>query len=346
MLVREAKTIARQWVIEAAGTLPGFHGAYLAGSVNWLPDDAVLPATSDLDINVVFTGPHPPNQRGKFQYRDVLLEVTPLALEQVRLPDLILGHYHLAGGFRTPSILADPSGHLTEIQRVVSRDYAKRQWVRQRCGHARREVLNGLALDESGSFPDQVLGWLFATGRMTHVLLTAGLRNPTVRRRYVAARELLVEYGQPAFYETLLDLLGCAGMSRSQVEAHLATLAELFDIATAVIKTPFSFASDISNIARPLAMDGSRELITNGYHREAMFWIAVTYSRCQKVLAIDAALDLKARFDPGYQQLLGDLGVTSPADLWQRSELVRTHLADVWEVGEAIMAANPDIEEE
>jgi hypothetical protein len=58
----------------------------------------------------------------------------------------------------------------------------------------------------------------------------------------------------------------------------------VFDTAKAVIKTPFSFASDISDAAGPIAIDGSRELIERGLHREAVFWIVVTYSRCQKVL--------------------------------------------------------------
>ncbi len=88
---------------------------------------------------------------------------------------------------------------------AVSRDYAKRQWVLRRCQHARHEVLDGLAAtDESASLPDQMIEWLFATGRTTHVLLVAGLKNPTVRRRYMAVRDLLAEYGQLAFYETLL----------------------------------------------------------------------------------------------------------------------------------------------
>ncbi len=58
MLVRQAKAVAQQWVIEEASTIPGFQGAYIAGSANWLPDDAVLRATSDLDINVVFSTPN------------------------------------------------------------------------------------------------------------------------------------------------------------------------------------------------------------------------------------------------------------------------------------------------
>jgi hypothetical protein len=61
-----------------------------------------------------------------------------------------------------------------------------------------------------------VTAWLFATGVTTHVLLVAGLKNPTVRQRYVATRELLADYGRVDFYETLLELLGCAQMSRAR----------------------------------------------------------------------------------------------------------------------------------
>ena len=57
MLVKDAKAVARQWVIEEAGNVPGFVGAYFAGSSSWLPDDVVLPPTSDLDLNVVHGKP-------------------------------------------------------------------------------------------------------------------------------------------------------------------------------------------------------------------------------------------------------------------------------------------------
>ena len=346
MLLQQAKSVARQWVTENLSALPGFHGAYFAGSVGWLPDEAVLPPTSDLDINAIFTDPNLPKEREKLLYQGVLLEITYLPLQQVQSPDQVLGHYHLAGGFRTPSIILDPSGHLTELQRAVSRDYARRHWVRRRCEHARSRVLEGLASpDPSAPFHDQVIGWIFPTGVTTHILLVAGLQNPTVRRRYVAVRETLTEYGYLPFHETLLDMLGCTRMSRTRVERHLTALTDAFDAAKAVIKTPFSFASDISDIARPLAIDGSRELIEQSFHREAMFWIAVTYSRCQKVLAVDAPSELQRRFKPGYRELLGDLGITSFADLQRRGEQVRAHLPHLWQVAEAIMAANPGIEE-
>jgi hypothetical protein len=62
---------------------------------------------------------------------------------------------------------------------------------------------------------------------------------------------------------------------------------------------PFFFASDISYIARPISIGGSRELIERGYHREAVFWMVATYSRCQKMLHHEAAAETAGRFDEG-----------------------------------------------
>jgi len=110
-----------------------------------------------------------------------------------------------------------------------------------------------------------------------------------------------------------------------------------------VIKTPFFFASDISDLSRPIAIDGSRELIERGDQREAVFWLVATYARCLKVLDHDAPVAVQAQFMPGFRQLLADLGITSFADLQQRGEQVRGFLPQVWAVAEAIMAANPSI---
>ncbi len=345
MIVKHAKDVARQWVLEEASNVPGFYGAFYHGSMNWLPDDATLPATSDVDVMVVFTELSPV-KLGKFIYRDVMLEVSYQSSDQLQSPDQILGQYHLAGSFRRPSIIADPTGQLAKLQAVVAKAYVKRQWVYKRCEHARDKVLrNLLRLQETEPFHEQVTAWLFATGVTTHVLLVAGLKNPTVRRRYVATKELLADYGQLGFYETLLEMLGCAQMSRRRIEQHLAALSEVFDATKAVIKTPFFFASDLSEIARPIAINGSRELIEGGYHREAIFWMVATYSRCQKVLHHDGPVEMRERHSPGYRQLLGDLGIRSFADLQQRSEEVKGLLPRIWEVRGAIMAANPDIED-
>ena len=345
MNVGEAKSTARHWVSEKSNDLAGFQGAFIHGSTNWLPDDADLPPTSDVDVMVVTAEPSPPDKPGKLIHRGVMLEVSYLSWDQLQSPEQVLGQSDLAGSFRLPGIIADPTGRLSKLQKTVAANYAKRHWVRERCNHAQNKILRNLgSLRESEPFHDQVTSWLFGTGVTTHVLLVAGLKNPTVRTRYVAVRELLTSYGRLECHESLLDLLGCATMTKEQVEQHLCALIEAFDTAKAVIKTPFFFAADISDLARPVGIDGSRELIERGLHREAVFWIVATYARCQKVLYHDAPGNLRNRFTPGFRDLLGDLGIASFDDLRRRADEVEQSLPKIWDVAEAIMADNPDIE--
>ena len=96
-------------------------------------------------------------------------------------------------------------------------------------------------------------------------------------------------------------------------------------------------------MARPIAIDGSRQLIEAGYPREAIFWIVATYSRCQKILYHDATSEMQDRFLPGYHNLLADLGITSPADLQQRGEQIKAFLPQLWKVAEALITENPEI---
>lgn len=343
--VRAAKDVARQWVIEEAARLPGFSGAFYHGSINSLPEDSVLPQSSDVDVMVVVAGAGPPAQPGKFLYRGVLLEVSILHPDEVESPEHVLRTYFLASSFRYPGIIRDPTGRLSYVQAVVSREFAKRRWVRLRCEQARQRVVDRItALNGSDHLHDQVNSWWFGSGVTTHILLVAGLKNPTVRRRYAAVRELLADYGLLAFYETLLEMLGCERMPRECVELHLAAVAEAFDAARTALKTPYRFAADLTDAARPVAIDGSRELIEAGYHREAIFWMLATYSRCQWVLSLDAPADVQERFSRGYRRFLADLGINSFADLRDRCEYVMRSLPEVWEVAETIMAANAEIE--
>ena len=322
--------------------MPGFHGAFFHGSINTLPDDATLPLGSDVDVMLVLTEP-PSIKLGKFLYQGALLEVSHLATEQVQSAEEILGQYHLAGSFRTMSLIADPTGRLGEIYTAVARNFAKRQWVIQRCVQARDKIIRNLRnLDTAPTFCEQAMLWLFATGLTTHPLLVAGLRNPTVRKRYVAARDLLADYHRLDFYEELLALLGCAQLTATRVEHHLNAMTEAFDAAKAVVKTPVFFASDISNLARPIAIDGSRELIERGLHREAVFWIAVTYARCQQIFYQDAP-GLHEQFLPGFQALLADLGIRTPGDFAQRAVEIETFLPHMWKVATAIVNENPQV---
>ncbi len=343
MKVGTARTVATEWVVQQASREEGFQGAYFSGSTIGMPDDTELPAASDIDVVIVLDRAEPPLKLGKFVYRGALLEITYLSWSQLASAEEVLASYHLAGSFRVDTIIADPTGRLRRLQTGVSRHFAERKWVYRRCVNVRDKIAIGLrSIDASAPFYDQVTAWLFPTGVTTHLLLVAALRNPTVRLRYLAARQVLLEYGRAELYPPLLELLGCAHLTPRQVERHVDNLARTFDAAAAAAKTPFFFSTDITVAARPVAIDGSYELIRSGNHREAVFWIAATFARCHKILAADAP-DVQHALAPAFAELMDDLGIAAARDLTHRAQDVLGFLPTLWETAEDILAKNPSV---
>ena len=127
MNVSQVKEAARQWVIEVVRKSPDFMGAYLVSSTTHLPDNFDFPTSSDVDIAVGLVQPNPKNKPTKFLYRDVLIEVNYPPWSDINSPEVVLGEYQRAGGFRPANILFDPSGELSSLFGAVSNDFAKRR---------------------------------------------------------------------------------------------------------------------------------------------------------------------------------------------------------------------------
>jgi hypothetical protein len=167
-----------------------------------------------------------------------LLDVSYLPWNQLAHVDKVAGSYQLAPSFSSNQMIADPTGHLDKLYRAISVNFAHPEAVRRRCESAITKLESGLAaIDSTAAWHDQVTAWMFPTSISTHVVLVAALRNPTVRLRYLAAREVLYEHDKDALYETLLELLGCAECDRPRAQRHLDGLSEVFDQAVAVAKT-------------------------------------------------------------------------------------------------------------
>lgn len=343
MTIGQAKAAARAWVMAQAETDPAIVGGFFHGSTITLPDDAPMSPSSDVDVMIVRQGDDGADRPGKFLFDGALLEVSYLTWDDVRSPEHVLDQYHLAGSLRSPGLILDRTGRLSEVQAVVAREFSRRDRVRRRCEHARDRVLGGFPLRVTDPWPVQNNSWLFPAGVTTHILLVAGLRNPTVRKRYQTTRELLEEYGQTAIYPTLLDLLGATSITPERATHHLDTLSCAFDASAAAIRSPFFFAADITEAGRPVAIDGSAGMIAAGDHREAMFWIAATWCRCMQVLQTDATDTDIAVHERAFRDLLADLGIATVADIGNRLDAIRAALPGIWAVAERIMALNPAI---
>lgn len=338
MTIGEARAAAADYVRRQAATVPGFAGAYISGSTVGQPDAAPLSPYSDVDVCIVVAGEETPAKLGKFVYQGAMLEVTYLTWTQLGDAEALLGSARLGSSFRVDTVLADPSGALRALQARVARDFAKPEWVLRRCEHIRDEIAAALGgLDTAQPYHDLVTAWLFPTGITTHLLLAAGLRNPTVRLRYLAARELLREARLLDHYEPLLAWLGCAQATPEQVRRHMRALARAFDAAAAAARTPFFFSADITRAARPIAIDAGEALIRQGDHREAVFWLVATMARCHKLLAADAPKTQRA-LQPEFEETLGWLGLEARPAFAARARTVVTALPDVWLLAQQIMA--------
>ncbi|WP_077063075.1 hypothetical protein [Streptomyces sp. MP131-18] len=340
MDANEARAAAADWVARHGRGLPGFHGAYFSGSTIALAPDDPVPPGSDVDIVLVVDDQDPGPKPGKFLYRGALLEVTLLPAELLASAEDVLSQHHLAPSLRTDTLIADPTGRLRALHEEVARRFAEPHWVRRRCASALRLVENGLGgLDTTAPWPQAVTAWLFPTGVTTQVLLVAGLRNPTVRLRYAAVRELLAEHGLLDRHEELLALLGSAALTAGRAEHHLHALARTFDATAAVARTPFFFSSDITPAARPISIDAILGLIRAGLHREVAFWIAATFARCHTILDADAPEALRRDHAGPFADFLADLGITSAADLASRAKDVLAYLPVLTETTEAVLHA-------
>ncbi|MFG3418055.1 hypothetical protein [Micromonospora sp. NPDC048063] len=330
-----ARAVAAAWVRAYAAREPGVEGALLSGSVLGMAAGEVVPPWSDVDVLVVRS--EPAEKLGKFRWGGVLLEVTFVTWEDLGSPEDVLGSFVFAGCFRGDGVLLDPTGRLAWLRARVSAGFADAVWVRRRCAGVRARIEAGLrGVGDSGALHEQVTGWLFPTSLTAVLPLVAGLVEPTVRRRYVVAREVLAAYGLVDRYVAVLDLLDGGGVSAGRVAGHLAGLARTFDVAAQVARTRFFFSADITPAGRVVAVDGSAALVAAGCHREAMFWIVATYARCHAVLAVDAP-ERGVELAPAFEAAVADLGVSSAADRRRRADEVLAFLPGWWATVEQIV---------
>ena len=119
MLARSKKRLDGGWS-RTSGNRQIFFGAYLVGYIIHLPDNFDFPTSSDVDIAVVLAQPDPENKPTKFLYRDVLIKVNYPPWSDFNSPEIVLGEYRRAGGFRPANILSDPSGEISRDIHVPS----------------------------------------------------------------------------------------------------------------------------------------------------------------------------------------------------------------------------------
>jgi hypothetical protein len=334
--IEEARALAADWVRSRPGWPSPLVGAFFTGSTVDADPGAPLPLTSDVDLAVVLEG-EAPGKPGKLDHGGALLEVTYLPERDLADADVVARTFYLAPSFARDTVVVDPHGRLRALREAVAPVFARPDVVRDRWGSVLARM-TGEPSPAPRSWAAAVTGWLFPVSLSTNVLLVAALANPTVRLRYLRAREALARCGLADRYPPLLAELGCAGVAPDRVSAHLDAMAAAFDAAAAGPAAPFFFAADLTPAARPVAVDGARELVAAGDHREAVFWLVATFARCVQALDATGAPSADRHRDAFAAAVEDLLGLRRPEDLARRRTAVLTGLPDLLATAEEVLA--------
>jgi len=323
MNVSQVIEIAEAWVEEEASQVPGFCGAYLAGSLSQGRKDSSFPAYSDVDIYVIVKDVSQiPVRKAKRSYKGILVDSEFQDLEEYRSPEVVLASPEYAPSIVAGRILSDPTGLLSELQQIVERGYANQTWVQARCQWEKWLVREYLAkIEPEATCGDMFEHLIWVVLGLGGLVAVAHLRPPTVRKCLVLTQELLQTQGRLELHEAVLQVWGCAHFERSDVECCLEECITAFNKAVQVIRTPFY---GIHRDVYPYLVEGSREMIDVGYHREAMFWIMLMHSLSNRAIQRDASEEERRSSQARLDQVLNRLGLGTVDERRSRLQLVQS----------------------
>ena len=343
MNVREVIELTKEWVQVYGSQTPDFCGAHLMGSINTMSQDAPFPSYKDVDFALVLDiDERKPNQ--DLSYKGLILECASFSINQYRSPQVVLPDAELAPNLAVDSILSDPTGMLRELHEAVAKDYARHKWVLARCEYERASALEHLGAMGKAHSPGEISYHLgMVLNFLSGLMAIAYLRMPTHRRLLILMQELLERAGRPALYEQVLDVFGCTHMTRAQVASYLQVAAVAFDRAVEVHRTPFALGFKLHSYVRPYFVQATREMIDEGYHREAIAWIWAFHYLSNVAIQNDAPEGEKQPFQAGFDDLLGGLDLLAPERWPARQRQAQELVDEVLDIAEGVVERNPDI---
>ncbi|TVR61444.1 MAG: hypothetical protein EA426_03350 [Spirochaetaceae bacterium] len=345
MNVGEAKAIARRWVTEHAAEVPGLLGVLMAGSMNYRPEDSEYHPTSDVDLWHVMEGDPDFLGHKEVMCQGVLLELAGKPSAQFADAETVLTSWVNASQLQTPSVIYDPTGRLTAIQREVAKRFGEPRYVKARCAGIESSVQRGTlpGMVSSATLSERIVAFTFTGLTIRELPLVAAGRPPTFRRSAMLFTDEMTARARGELAERMLEYIGSARMSRTDAEQLLTACTAAYDRALEVKRSPVPFGFKVCPASRQHMIDGSRELIDQGYPREAVWWIQAVHYAAHNVLERDAPDEWERVYREPYQRLLDALGIGSLEAVAAKVPLAEELLSRTMAVAEEIMETSADL---
>lgn len=302
LTIADAHAVAARWVTHNQQI---HEAAFIGGSAATATSETPYDPASDVDCYLVISEPAPEGKIGKIRINGVLLDVSWMTWPQI---ESARANAVTASLLNFGAIIADPSRRLQSNQDEIRRSFVDPASIALRLEDMRQRIRTGLVADSSHlPPPEQLMNWLFPATLATHIPLVASCAPLTVRKRFVAAKHVM----EPADYESLLALYGFTDVTVPRVQQWLMLTERIFTENAVLAETSVRFwAGDIHEDARPIAIGGSQQLIDMGLHREAIYWILATCSRCL-VVRSDAE-EAPSAYTDAYEAMLTALNIRTP----------------------------------
>jgi hypothetical protein len=331
MRVGEIGDIAQEWVDVHGRHIVGFCGSYLFGSIATMPPDAPFATYRDVDLIVVLdTGTKSTDENLEVAYKGLMLEVGFIGVEEHHDVEAVLARPDRAGTLAHTRILADPLGVLVPLQRAVAASYTEQQWVLARCEVEKQTVRS--SLEQMAQPPAPLPRLLSLVGVMfglSGLLAVANLEMPTSRRALIIMKRSLDGMRRSESYTEVLRLCGVENLRAEQVERFHRAMLTAFDRAVEVKQTVVPYSFKVASHTRPYADEAIDEMIREGHHREAAFYLALPYGGINAIIQNDAEDHEKAVVQAGYDKLLDALDLLHPhhwSDRVQRAHALATEM--------------------
>ncbi len=343
--VKEIEDVVRRWVEKDGCHLPGFAGAYMLGGIIQLPKNSRFPDYRDVDLIIVSTGGRRPQEENlELNLDGLILEVGFWGMEEHRSAEALLADPMIGPNFAATEILADPQEVLRPLQSAISQSFAERKWVQARCESEKKKTLGFLDQMNRASSSIEVLTHLWDTlNYLSGTLALAALKTPTHRRSLTLMKQILLEQNEPELHEDALRVWGAAAMDRQQVESLLQDAARCFDRAVEVQQTPTPLSFKLKPHLRPYFVEASREMIIEGNHREATFWILGCMAIGCITLLIDSPIEEQQSWQSIWQDALSEFDLDEPSSWSARCQAAEELSGWIFQVSDRIVVENGGI---
>jgi hypothetical protein len=339
----EARAIAAQWVTQELERSPGETlCVFTHGSINWMADDDPFPPSSDVDLGFVVPKVEPARHRVfKRTHAGIAIEAFYLPIERLQSAEALLADWALGPNLVNATAPFDPEGIIAGLQRKMRPDFARRRSMALRCRSLREYALAIIAtFEHSESLVYLNAVACLAVRAMAQMALLADLRNPTVKKALVKARDVLTAYGLAKEQQSLLRVAHYADLGDPAILSVTSHCRQTLSDASRLLRTSFIGDNCVTVCSLPALDLDVPACVASGTGRELFLWVETLYEHAMIALHNDAPPPLVEAATRVYLEDMARLDSATVAQARTRMLACRPALDRMIEVSDDIISRN------